>query len=182
MLHTKGSSPVETVTGDAESNSGAQYVVSGPDMVVAQLIGTSAFLRGNTGGLEDIFGMTPAEATHYAGQWIVFRPTDAIYRSVAQAVTLEGVLGTLKPTGSLEKSSPTTVSGHSVVGVRGGLPDPSKQGVSTLWVATSVPTVPIGVEAQTKSVTEFAVFTKWGEHFHLSPPSGAVPFSTSPTN
>ena len=181
VLRTSGTSTSQTVTGDAATNQGAEYVVSGSDEAVIQLIGSTAYIKGNAGGLQDIIGLGSAQATRYAGQWVSLQPTDSMYRSVVQSVTLQGVLGNVKPRGSLEKSTPVTLGGRSVVGVRGGLADATEQGSATMWVATATPNVPVGVEAQTTSGSEIGVFSKWGERFRFEAPSGAVAFSAPPT-
>lgn len=185
VLRTSGSSPSQTVTGDAGMNQGAEEVVSGSDTAVIQLIGTSGYIRGNAGGLQDIIGLASAQATQYAGEWISLQPSDSVYKSVVQSVTLAGVLGDLRPRGSLEKSTPVTLGGRSVVGVRGSLPNATESGSATMWVSTATPNVPVGVEAVTtsgsQSVTEVGAFSNWGERFRFVAPLGAVAFSSSPT-
>jgi len=183
VLRTNGSSrsSSQTVTGDAATNQGAEEVVIGSDEVVIQLIGTTGYIKGNSGGLQDIIGLGSAQAEQYAGQWVSLLPTDSMYRSVVQSVTLQGVLGSVRPRGSLEKSTPVTLGGRSVVGVRGSLPNATEQGSATMWVATATPNVPVGVEAQTTIGSEVGVFSKWGERFRFEAPSGAVVFSSHPT-
>lgn len=126
VLQTSTATQKETVTGDAARSEGAQYVVNGSDQMVIQLIGTSAFVRGNAGGLQDTIGLPSTVASRYAGKWISFRTTDSLYQSVVQAVTLKNVLAHLTPTGSLIESSPGTVAGHTVVGVRAPFPIPTR--------------------------------------------------------
>ncbi|MHB8330191.1 MAG: hypothetical protein ACYDD6_11320, partial [Acidimicrobiales bacterium] len=99
-----------------------------------------------------------------------------------------GVLTELKPSGTLTESSPVTIAGHQVIGVRGGLPGTSQGGITgstVLYVATSKPTIPIGFNGQakkgTQTVNDVGAFTKWGEKLRLVAPSGAVAFSSIPT-
>jgi hypothetical protein len=185
VLQTSTATRKETITGDAARNEGAQYVVNGSDQTVIQLVGTSAFVHGNVGGLQNTIGLSSTLASRYAGAWISFQPTDSLYQSVVQAVTLKNVLAHLTPTGSLIESSEGTVAGHTVVGVRGTLPNSNKIGTATVWVATAPPTVPIGIDAEIttggQTVTEVGTFTRWGEKFLFQAPSGAVAFSTLPS-
>ncbi len=66
VLRTTSGGHTQTVTGDAGTNDGAQYIVIGSDLTQVEVVGTTAFLRGNAGGLENIFGFSPAQATKYA--------------------------------------------------------------------------------------------------------------------
>jgi hypothetical protein len=185
VLQTSTATQKETVTGDATRNEGAQYVMNGSDQIVIQLVGTLAFVRGNVGGLQDTIGLSSTVAARYVGKWISFRPTDSLYQSVVQAVTLRNVLAHVTPAGSLAESTPGKVAGHTVIGVRGTLPNSNKVGTATVWVATVPPTVPIGIEAQSttggQSVTELGTFSRWGEKFLFRAPTGAVAFSTLPS-
>ena len=181
VLQTSGTAQSQTVTGDAVTNEGAESVVTGSDQAVVELVRSTVFLRGNAGGLQDIIGLTATMASQNAGKWISFQPTDSLYQSVAHAVTLKSVLAELTPSGSLAESTRGRIAGKSVVGIRGALPDATNRGTATFWVATTAPTVPVGVDAQTtsggQSVLEFGVFSRWGERFQFTAPSGALPFS-----
>jgi len=185
VLRTTNGGQSQMVTGDAGTTIGAQSTVVGSDETVVEMVGTTAFLRGNAGGLQNIIGWASGPASRYAGTWISLRPTDSLYQTVVQGVTLSTLLAQLSPVSPLIESSPGTVAGQQVVGVRGDLRSSPGQGEATFWVATSPPNVPVGIDAQATgkntTVTEVGVFTKWGERFRLRAPSGAVPFSSLAT-
>jgi len=185
VLETSGTVQKETVTGDARTNEGIQSVVTGSDQVVVESVGSTAFLRGNAGGLQNIIGLAAAPASQYADKWISLQRSDSLYQSVVRAVTLKSMLAQLEPLAPLVESMPGTLGGRHVIGVRGELPSHSGNGSATFWVSTSKPTVPVGVDAQStnggQTVTEIGAFSKWGERFSLPSLPSAVAFSTIPT-
>lgn len=189
VLQASGQSQAQTITGDAGRNQGIQTVKTGADEVEVEVVGNLAYLQGNAGGLQHTIGMTAAAAGQYAGRWISVSPSDTLYRPITQAVTLRGVFTQLTPSGSLVKSTPGIVSGHEVIGVRGGLPGTSQGGVNgdaVLYVSTASATLPVGFTGQatsgSKKVTDVGAFSRWGEPLHLTAPSGAVAYSSIPTS
>ena len=190
VIRATGQSSTQTVTGDAGRTSGIQSVVTGNDGVEGELFPDGrAYVRGNTGGLEHTVGLPAKVAPKYADQWISVASHDALYQVITQLLTLHGIITQLAPTGSLQESTPGTVGGHQVIGVRGGLPGKVQSGVTgtaVLYVSTSAPTLPLGFSGQASSsnmtVTDAGAFTRWGEHVHLVTPANAVPFASIPTS
>jgi hypothetical protein len=184
VLQTTSNGQTQTVTGDAATNNGAQSVVLGPDQTVVEVVGATAFLRGNVGGLHDIIGFTSTRASQAAGKWISFQKGDSLYNTIVQGVTLSSLLSELTPVPPLIESTPGTVSGQQVVGVRGGLQGAPGEGEATFWVATAAPNVPVGIDAQAKSVstgknvTQVGVFSKWGARFRVVAPPGSIAYSS----
>jgi hypothetical protein len=177
----------QVITGDAGSTEGEQEVATGADLVDVQLIGGTAFVRGNAGGLQHTIGLAASVAAAYAGKWISVSPSDTLFQPITQAVTLKGIFGQLRPSGMLSTGSPTTIDGQRAVGVRGGLPGQVARGVSgtaVLYVSVQGPNLPVGFSGEARSasqhVTDIGAFDRWGEHLALTPPSGAVPFSGLP--
>lgn len=187
VLQASGQSQSQTITGDAGRNEGIQTVQTGSDQVEVEVVGDKAYLQGNAGGLEHTIGLPSAAASQYAGRWISVSPSDTLYGPITQAVTLHGIFTQLTPSGSLVESTPGLVSGHEVIGVRGGLPGTTQGGVTgdaVLYVSTASATLPVGFTGQAtsanKKVTDVGTFAHWGEALHLTAPSGAVPYSSIP--
>jgi len=176
---TKGAAQL-TVTGDASASEGAQYIVSGTDQTILQLIGNTLYVRGNTGGLQDTVGMSAASASQFDGKWMAAHVGDPLFLQLAPELVLKSVMAHLTPAGTLAESTPGLVNGHEVIGVRGNAPLVAQAGSATLWVTTAPPTVPIGTSTQTTdkgtAVTQVGTFSRWGEHVDLKAPSGSVPF------
>lgn len=187
QLHATIGSQNQVVTGDAGGTEGEQEVASGTDVVDVQLIGATAYVKGNAGGLQHTIGLPATVAASYADRWIAVVSSDTLYQPITQAVTLRGIFGQLRPSGTHSAGAPTTVDGQRAVGVRGGLPGQVAQGVSgtaVLYVTTRRPNLPVAFsgEAQsaTQHVTDIGTFSRWGEHLALTPPPGAVAFASLP--
>jgi hypothetical protein len=139
-----------------------------------------------------MMGIVTAQAPKYAGKWIAVHSSDSLYNGISQAVLLDTALAQLTPGGTLKLTDTTTVAGRQVIGVHGGLPGPAQSGVSgstTLYVATSKPTLPLSFSetATSKSSTgtqhgvDTGTFSNWGVKVKLRAPTGTVAFSSIPT-
>jgi hypothetical protein len=178
----------QTISGDSSMTDGQQTVEQGAQHIQVVYVGGVAYVQGNASGLTSAMGFPATVATNYANKWIAVHSTDSLFKSIVSAVTLTGTLAQLNPTGALTVTAPTTVAGRQAVGVKGGLPGTPQQGVAgstTLFVATTDPTVPLefsGTAAQgTQHVVDKGTFTDWGKPLKLTAPTGSVPFSSVPT-
>jgi len=177
----------QTITGDAAQSQGRQSVVQGSQNIQVIYVGGIAYVQGNAAGLTSAMGITATVAKTYADKWIAVHSSDSLYKSIVSAVTLAGTLEQLDPSGTLAITGVTTVGGLQAIGVKGGLPGTPQSGVTgstTLFVATSKPTVPLkfsGTASQgSQHVHDTGIFTDWGKALDLSAPAGAVAFSTLP--
>ncbi|HVA03094.1 MAG TPA: hypothetical protein VMU64_05035 [Acidimicrobiales bacterium] len=178
----------QTISGDASMTGGDQTVAQGAQHIQVVYVGGVAYVQGNASGLTSAMGFAATVATNYANKWIAVHSTDSLFKSIVSAVTLTGTLSQLNPTGTLSVTGPSTVAGRKAVGVKGGLPGTPQAGVTgstTLFVATTDPTVPLefsGTAAQgTQHVQDKGTFTDWGKPLKLTAPTGSVPFSSVPT-
>lgn len=181
---TTGNSQSQKITGDAGQSGGDQVVQTGSATVEVMVIGQTAFVQGNQAGLQQTLGFSATASAKYPNQWIAVSPSDPLYQPITQSVTISGIFGQLKPTGKLTSSTPGTISGQHVVGVKGGLPGNPQSGVTgqaTVYVTTKAPNLPIGFVGQAKSssasVTDIGAFNHWGETLNLSAPATSVPYS-----
>ena len=182
-----------TVSGDATNTGGRQQITIGALSIQVVLVHGVAYAMGDAKGLESFMGVASTQAPKYANRWIAIHQSDSLYPGVSQAVTLGTALAQLTPSGTLKLSGTKTLHGRDVIGIRGGLPAPAQQGLSgstTLYVATTHPTLPIGFSETSTAVTSSGTqratttgsFTKWGEHVSLkAPTTGVVAFSSIPT-
>ena len=187
QLHATTGTQTQVITGDAGQTEGEQEVATGSNVVDVQLIGAMAYVKGNAGGLQFTIGLPAAVATAYANKWISVVSSDSLFQPITQAVTVKGIFSQLKPSGTLSTGAPTTIDGQDAVGVSGGLPGQVTQGVTgtaVLYVTLHRTNLPVAFsgtarEAQ-RHVTDIGAFSRWGEHLALTPPSGAVAFSSLP--
>jgi hypothetical protein len=178
----------QTISGDASGTEGQQKVTEGTQHIQVVYVGGVAYVQGDSGGLASAMGFSAAVAKTYAGKWLAVHNTDSLFKSIVQAVTLESTLSELAPSGHLTITGNATVAGSQAIGVKGGLPGPAQSGVTgttTLYVATSKPTLPLefkGVATQgTAQVVDTGTFSRWGKPLNLKAPTGTVDFSTVPT-
>ena len=179
----------QTITGDASSTDGRQSITTGSVHVQVVLVGGTAYVQGDPGGLGAALGFPANVAKTYADKWIAVGSGDSPYASIVQAVTLSGTISELRPTGHLSLAGSAIVGGRSALGVKGGLPGQIPSGVrgsTTLYVAASRPTLPLKYTAQasrgSQNVVDEGTFTDWGRPLHLSVPSGSVAFSSIHTH
>jgi hypothetical protein len=168
---------------------GRQAISTGTLHIQVVLVRGIAYVQGDPGGLGAALGLPSSSATAYANKWIAVQSTDTPYSSIVQAVTLNGTISQLRPTGRLHSAGSAIIDGRSALGVGGGLPGQPQQGVTgstTLYVASSRPTVPLKftIQATTRGqrIDDVATFTQWGRPLHLSAPAGSVAFSSIPTH
>ncbi len=187
-LHATTGSSTQSISGDAGVSEGEQEVETGNDVVQVELIGGTAYVQANSGGLQYL-GLSSSVASTYAEKWISVSSSDSLYQPITEAVTLSGIFGQLKPTGTLRTGQPVTVDGHRVVAVIGNLPGQVASGVTgaaEFYVSLTSPNLPLAFygEAKNKSskVTDVGAFADWGESLALVAPSGAVPYSSLPTS
>jgi hypothetical protein len=187
QLHATTGSQNQVITGDAGQTEGQQQVATGANTVDVVLIGQTAYLKGNAGGLQNTIGLPGSVASAYANRWISVAPSDSLFQPITQAVTLRGIFEQLKPSGILQAGSPSTVGGQDAVGVSGGLPGrvaPGVTGSAVLYVTVGHPNLPVafsGAAHQARQhVTDIGAFSRWGEHLALTAPPGAVAFSSLP--
>jgi hypothetical protein len=189
VLVEKASNQTQTITGDASSTEGHQVVTTGRLHVEVVLVRGVAYVEGDAGGLGTALGLPGLLAVRYANQWITVRSSDTPYASIVQALTLNGTISQLRPTGRLRLTGEAIIGGRSAIGVGGGLPGQPQAGVTgstTLYVASSRPTVPLKfmIQATVKGqhLEDVATFTQWGTPLHLSAPTGGVAFSSIRTH
>jgi hypothetical protein len=184
LLKATSSGKTETIVGDAATKVGRQVFSDGTAKIQAEAIGTTVYVEGNEGGLQNQIGFSATEAAQYAGKWISIATTDGPYASVLKAVTLASTLTEIKPTGKLTLTKATTRSGIAVIGVRGPLPGAAKgvTGSVILYVATQKPNVPVSFEAQATgagtSERDVGTFSRWGTPLHLVAPKNAVAYAS----
>ena len=103
------------VSGDAGPASGTQTVVTGKgslsDNATIVVIGGITFVKGNLGGLENLAGLSAAQATVAQGQWIQFATTNVAFAQVVAGVRSHDVAQELALKGPLSLGAPARIDG-----------------------------------------------------------------------
>ena len=96
---------VTTLTGDVEATDGVQHVSIKLGKKTAHftivVIDQTAYVQGDNLGLQLGLGLTKAQASTYAGQWISIPKGDKLYAGTAAFVTLGSVIQLITPHGHL---------------------------------------------------------------------------------
>ena len=174
----------QTLEGVISAPTAGETLTSSAPLQV-DLIGGSIYVTGNEEALEQSLAITAAQAQPYAGKWIVVHSTDAPFQLLAQDLTISSTINVFTPTqkglkiGKLQKIG--KVRALPITGVSGNLPK-GTSGSATLFVSPKAPHLPLGgslvVGNKTGRLSEVAVFNDWGAKVSLTPPTGAIPFSS----
>ena len=168
------------VVQDSSLHAGEQTVAIGKALASIILVGGAAYLSGNSKGLTSYFGVPSALVPTLTGRWVSVQPTDSAFQAVTANLALPSALATVTPSGALVAGKRSKVDGQWVKSISGEAPGGG--GRLTLFITANARSLPVeavessGVGKSAKG--EIVTFTRWGEHFHVATPSGAIPIST----
>ena len=170
-------------SGNAGPASGTQTILIGKgatlDSALLIVIGDLTFVKGNERAMEDLTGLSPAEAAAAMGRWVLFSSNNPTFsqvvvgvrsRDVAQEIALQGPL-TLGPSRELH--------GYRVDALRGTQKlQGAKQTKAVLYVRASGPhdlveEDTVGTQG-TANGAEHIVFSKWGEPVKPRAPQASI--------
>jgi hypothetical protein len=167
---------------DVSSSDGRQVITitGGGEATVLDVAGVG-YVSGNPAALVGFFGFPASVSARLTGRWVSFRSGQPYYQQVVDAVTLDSAIGVVRLSGPLTSKGVRTVSGQTVVGVRGTAP--SVTGVpagakATLFVATTGRMLPVSYQEVSGGLRLSAVFSRWGEKVSVAAPRDAIPISS----
>jgi hypothetical protein len=161
-----------TESGDAGPASGTQALLGGQgtslDRATLIVIGDLTFVKGNEVAMEDLTGLSPAEAATTMGQWVVFSSNNPAYAQVVVGVRSHDVAQEVALNGPYTLGPSRQLHGSPVDAVRGTLQlQGEKKTGAVLYVRASGPHVLVEedtVDAHgTPNGAEHIVFSRWGE-------------------
>ena len=140
------------------------------------------YLKGDATYLTGI-GLSAAQASTYAGQWISFQRGDTQYTMLADDETLVQTLKDGAPTAPLSKPVAARVGGQKVLKAVGGvsstLTSEGVKGTNTAYVSDAPPYLPVGSVIKgtvgSLNVDVTTTLSKWGERVSLSVPAHSTP-------
>ncbi len=171
------------VSGDAGPASGTQTVITGKgsltDNATIVVIGGITFVKGNTGGLENLAGMSAAQATVAQGQWIQFATTNAAFSQVVAGVRSHDVAQEMALKGPLSLGHSRTIGGVAVDAIEGTQTfNGHKSQHVVLYVraqGTHVPVEEDSLNAKGQPTqAEHVTYSKWGELVRPQAPQATV--------
>ena len=171
------------VSGDAGPASGTQTIVTGKgslsDNATIVVIGGITFVKGNMGGLENLAGMSAAQANVAQGQWIQFATTNVAFAQVVAGVRSHDVAQELALKGPLSLGHPRTIDGYAVDAIDGRQTFNGRTSQRVvLYVraqGTHVPVEEDSLDAKGRRTTaEHVTYSRWGEIVRPQAPQPTV--------
>jgi hypothetical protein len=137
-----------------------------------RIVGTTAYVKVTHTGGEFFIGMAGVSPARYVNRWIIYRPGDKDYKTVASGGTMASMLSVMKPKGKISKGSASIIDGHPAVGVWGGFLGSR----GCLYVSTVGKPLPVRLTVTTVGGTDVTLtFGRWGEKVAVTAPAGAIP-------
>jgi hypothetical protein len=169
-------------SGDAGPASGTQSIRigQGPTLDEASLIviGDLTFVKGNVLAMEDLTGLSAAQAMTASGQWVVFSSNNSMFAQVVVGVRSHDVAQevALKGPYTLERSR--RVNGDKVDVVRGTETQGTTKMKADLYVRSTgrhliVEENTVNSQGQANGA-EHIVFSKWGESVKPRAPEASI--------
>jgi hypothetical protein len=169
-------------SGNTGPASGTQAILTGQgtslDRASLIVIGDLTFVKGNQMAMEDLTGLSAAEAATTMGHWVVFSSTNPAFSQVVVGVRSHDVAEEVALKGPYTLGRPRQLGGSSVDALRGTLQlEGEKKMDAVLYVRASGRH--LLVEEDTVSAhgtpngAEHIVFSKWGESVRPKAPDAS---------
>jgi len=163
-----------TYVNDTGSLSGKQVITAGGAQVTVIVVEGTAYVNANQLAMSEMFQSPTSVSQRFAGTWLSFPSDDQAFDQISPTLTLGSLLQRITPTGPLTKLPEATVSGRSVIGIRGELPG---GGSGTLYLSATGLPLPVAEVSGPPGGQTTSIFGGWGEPVHPTAPSGAIPGS-----
>ncbi len=172
-----------TLKADVAADRGSQHIViqlgKRTGKVTIYLVDQTAYVEGDAFGLQALQGLTKAQSTKYAGQWISIPKGDKSYASTAADVTLPSFVHTITPRGKLASIS-GKVRGVRVVGIRGSVGKGKRRTLMALLAPAKGKKLPLESDefAPGESSIGHTAISKWNEPVTVQAPASSTPIGT----
>jgi hypothetical protein len=175
-------------SGDAGTTSGSESLTirngKQTEHMSAEVIGKTGYVKGNTTGLQNILGLTTAQARKYANQWLSFPMSNSNQAQLVGGLLKSQVATELSFSGPFTHAAHATVNGQDAIGIKGSVGTSNGSSVpEILYVPSSGKPLPIeevtnpGAKGRSSTIHGTVTFSNWGEHVAVQAPAHAVPLS-----
>ena len=170
-------------SGDAGPASGTQEVLVGSgamtDNASLIVIGDLTYLRGNAAALQDLAGLTAAQAAANVGHWVQFSSENPAFSQVVAGIRSHDVAQEVVMKGPFTLGAPKTIEGIRVDAIRGTQTlQAHKKLDAILYVRAAAPHRVVeedGVNAKGQpNGMEHIIFSKWGESVRPTAPAASI--------
>ena len=173
------------VSGDAGATSGSQSLTVDNGKVhermSAEVVGKTGYVNGNSTGLQNIIGLTDAQASKYAGKWLSFPMSNTTFSQLAAGLLKSQVASELGINGPFKYASDATVNGQQAHGIQGTVSTNNGGSVpEVIYVASAGKPLPIeevtnpGAKTHSSTIHGTVSFSNWGEHVSVLAPAHSV--------
>ncbi len=175
-------------SGDAGTSSGSESLTihngKSTEHMNAEVVGATGYVKGNTTGLQNILGLTSAQARKYQGQWLSFPMSNSNLAQLVAGLLKSQVATELSFSGPFTHASDATVQGQHATGIKGSVSTSNGTSVpEILYVPSTGKPLPIeevtnpGAKVHASSIHGTVSFTNWGEQVSVSAPAQSVSLS-----
>ena len=169
-------------SGDTGPASGTQSILVGKgttlDRATLVVIGDLTYVKGNARAMEDLTGLSPAQAVTAMGHWVLFSSNNPTFAQVVAGVRSQDVAQEVALSGPFTLGPSRTLHGFRVEALRGTELQDAKKMHAVLYVRASGRHVLVEedtVDTQGKSNgVEHIVFSKWGEPVKPKAPQALI--------
>jgi hypothetical protein len=166
------------VSGDAGPASASQTVMMGKGSISILVIGGITYLKGNTGGLQSLAGLSASQAAEASGQWIEFSTDNSAFAPVVEGVRSEDVANELALKAPLSLGHARTLDGQAVDAIDGTQSFGRTSQHVVLYVrahGTHVPVEEDSVNTRGQhTAAEHVIYSKWGERVRPVAPTATI--------
>jgi hypothetical protein len=170
-------------SGDAGPASGTQTIRVGQgatlDRASLVVIGDLTYVKGNRVAMEDLTGLTSAQAAVAQGHWVLFSSDNPEFSQVVVGVRSHDVAQEIALEGPYTLGPPRTLEGYQVDTVRGRQKLTGRKTMgAVLYVRAATPhlvveEVSVGAHGKPNG-DEHIVFSRWGERVRPRAPTAAI--------
>ena len=166
------------VSGDAGPASASQTVMMGKGSISILVIGGITYLKGNSGGLQSLAGLSASQAAEASGQWIEFSTDNSAFAPVVEGVRSQDVANELALKSPLSLGHARTLDGQTVDAIDGTQTFGRTSQHVVLYVrahGTHVPVEEDSVNARGQHTSaEHVIYSKWGERVRPVAPTATI--------
>jgi hypothetical protein len=170
------------VAGDAGTTSGAQTLTvkngKTTERLSAEVVGSTGYVNGNSTALQNVIGVTSAQAKKYAGQWLSFPTSNTALSQLVSGLLKSQVATELSIDGPFTFGTAATVNGQHATAIKGTVSTSNGGKVSeVLYIPATGTPLPIeevtdpGASAKSSSLHGTVTFSNWGEKTSVKAPA-----------
>ena len=164
----------ETVTLDANRDSGKQVAISGSEHASVLLTSSGAYLSGNHSGLTAFFALPKDDLALVGTKWISIKPGTAQYKSFISAITVKNLLANLVPTTKSLNVRETTFKSKPTYEIDWTMSSSGSTTKLTLTVPRTGRVLPLSESASTGTTMEHSYLSNWGERIDIHAPKNTI--------